>query len=194
MPRPCGPCSDARRNELDRRLLNKEITGESFRRIVDDFGYSETALRRHLAEHLTIDLVAVKAAKEEARRNAVEEAHATELDKALTEIKTEVQGSMAARLENASNFLDQLREVRSRAANLLDQAEEAQDLRAAGTFLKELREQIRLWAELEGKLASQPQVTIINSPEWVELRTVIIQALDDFPDAKKVVVDAIHDR
>ena len=47
-------------------------------------------------------------------------------------------------------------------------------------------------AELEGKISQQPQVTIINNPEWIELRTVIIQALDDFPEAKKAVVRAIH--
>jgi len=45
---------------------------------------------------------------------------------------------------------------------------------------------------LEGRLAAQPQVTIINHPEWVELRTVIIQALDDFPEAKEAVIDAIR--
>lgn len=192
MPRPCGPCSDTRRNELDRRLLNKEIIGESFRRIVDDFGYSETALRRHLSEHLTIDLVAVKTAKEEARRNAAEEAHAAELDKTLAEIKTEVKGSTASRLENAANFLDQLREVRRRAAALLDQAEAEQDLRACGTFLKELREQIRLWAELEGKLATQPQINITLNAEWIGLRTTIVTALEPYPQAREAVLRAIE--
>ena len=67
-------------------------------------------------------------------------------------------------------------------------------MKAAGTFLRELREQIRLMAELEGKISQQPQVTIINNPEWIELRTVIIQALDPYPEAKEALVNAIRGR
>jgi hypothetical protein len=58
--------------------------------------------------------------------------------------------------------------------------------------LKEFREYVRLMAELSGKLAAQPQITIINHPQWIELRTVIIEALDPYPDAKAAVVRAIR--
>jgi len=193
MPRRCGPCDDKRRNEIDRRLLNKEISGESFRRISSDFGYSEIALRRHLANHLIVDLATVKAAKDEARRKAEAEVQARETEKALAEVKTEVQIGMAERLENAANFLDQLKEVRNKAATLLELAEEAEDLRAAGTFLRELREQIRLWAELEKKMdENPPQINFTLSAEWIELRTTILYALDPFPEAKLAIVRAIR--
>ena len=89
----------------------------------------------------------------------------------------------------------QLGEVREKTLSLLDKAEAAADTRVYGApvaYLREVREQIKLLAELEGRLAAQPQVTIINHPEWVELRTVIIQALDDFPEAKEAVIDAIR--
>ena len=194
MPRPCGPCSDKRRTELDRRLLEKDLTGESFRRIVEDFGYSETALRRHLENHIAADLGDIKAIMEQARIEALEEAKTKEREDLREEVASAAKDSMAARLENAASFIDQLNEVRARAANLLDQAEASDNLRAAGVFLRELREQIRLMAELEGKISSQPQVTIINNPEWVELRTLIITALDDFPEARQAVTDAIRRR
>ncbi len=194
MPRPCGPCSDKRRTELDRRLLEKDLTGESFRRIVEDFGYSETALRRHLENHIAADLGDIKAIMEQARIEALEEAKTKEREDLREEVASAAKDSMAARLENAASFIDQLNEVRARAANLLDQAEASDNLRAAGVFLRELREQIRLMAELEGKISSQPQLTIINNPEWVELRTLIITALDDFPEARQAVTDAIRRR
>jgi len=193
MPRPCGPCGDKRRNELDRRLLEMEITGETFRGLSREFGYSEDALSRHKSNHLVIDLSeakqAIELAKVEAKEKTVEEAKSAMLEGA----KEKAMNSMSARLENAVNFLDQLREIRNRAADLLDQAESAQDMKASGVFLRELREQIRLMAELEGRLP-QAQVTIVNNPEWIELRTVIIQALDDYPDAKAAVVNAIRGR
>jgi hypothetical protein len=88
------------------------------------------------------------------------------------------------------NLLDQLQEARTRAIA-------AGDTKIYGppsSYLSEIRQQIKLWAELEGRLASQPQITIINNPEWVELRTVIVQALDPFPQAKEAVVNAIRGR
>ena len=188
MPRPCGPCQDKRRNELDRRLLEMEISGETFRGISREFGYSEDALSRHKANHLTLDLSEVKEAMETARAEALEEARQKELEKT----KAEVKETTAGRLELAKDYFDQLREVRAHAANLLDRAEASEDLKTAAVFLRELREQIRLMAELEGKLQAQPQITIINSPEWVELRTVIIQALEPYPEAREAVVHAIR--
>ena len=194
MPRPCGPCSDKRRTELDRRLLEKDLTGESFRRIAEDFGYSETALRRHLENHIAADVGDIKAIMEQAREEALEEAKTKEREDLREEVASAAKDSMAARLENAASFIDQLNEVRARAANLLDQAEASDNLRAAGVFLRELREQIRLMAELEGKISSQPQVTIINNPEWVEVRSLVINALEPFPQAKEAVVHALRSK
>lgn len=95
------------------------------------------------------------------------------------------------------NLLSQLQAARDKAIELLDMAIEAGDTKVYGppsSYLSEIRQQIKLWAELEGRISSQPQVTIINNPEWVELRTVIIQALDPYPEAKGAVVDAIRKR
>lgn len=194
MPRPCGPCGDKRRNELDRRLLEMDITGETFRSISQEFGYSEYALSRHLKKHLIVDLAAAKQSKELAQRKAIEEAQAAELEKAKSEAEVAEKESMAARLATATNYLDKLQEIQKTAAGLLDKAMKAEDLRSSASFLKELREELRLWAELEGKLAAQPQVTIINHPEWLELRTLILTALDPFPQAKEAIVNAIRGR
>jgi len=187
MPRTCGPCGDKRRNELDRRLLEMEISGETFRVISREFGYSEDALSRHKTNHLILDLSEVNQAKNEARSVTLEKVKTEE----LAQTKANVAGSMAARLDNAANHLDRLQEVRREAANLLDRAETANDLRAASVFIRELREQIRLWAELEGRLATQPTVNIALNVEWIELRTVIIRALAPFPEARRAVIDAL---
>jgi small-conductance mechanosensitive channel len=171
-----------------------ELSGESFRTISLDTGYSESALKRHKSNHLGQDVQDIRAVMQQARIEALEEAKAREKEEIKEDIVAEARETTAARLENAASFIDQLREVRDKAANLLDQAEASDDLRAAGTFLKELREQIRLMAELEGRLAAQPQITIINNPEWVEVRSLIITALDPFPQAKEAVVHAIRGR
>lgn len=96
---------------------------------------------------------------------------------------------------NGDSLLDELKKARERAYSLLDKAEAAANTKVYGApvaYLKEIREQLKFIAELEGKLSSQPQITIINHPQWIELRTVIIEALDPYPDAKAAVVRAIH--
>lgn len=96
---------------------------------------------------------------------------------------------------NGDSLLDELKKARDRTFSLLDKAEAAADTRVYGApvaYLKEIREQLKFIAELEGKISGQPQITIINNPEWVELRTVILTALDDFPDAKQRVINAIR--
>jgi hypothetical protein len=107
-------------------------------------------------------------------------------------IPTELSKAQEAKeLAQADTLLDQVRNLRQKALNLLDQAESSNDLRAAGIFLRELREQIKLLAELEGRLATQPQINILVNPQWVELRTKIIKALDSYPQAREAVVNAL---
>ncbi len=138
------------------------VRGDSIAGIARDFAVSEDALKRHFDNHVPKTLAASPSAKE-----------ITDADKLLFEIE----------------------EVKNRALRLLDKAENAQDTRVYGPpsqYLKEFREYVRLMAELSGKLAAQPQITIINHPQWIELRTVIIEALDPYPDAKAAVVRAIR--
>jgi hypothetical protein len=109
-------------------------------------------------------------------------------------IPTELSKAKEAReVAQADGLLDQVRNLRQKALNLLHQAETSNDLRAAGIFLKELREQIKLWAELEGRLATQPQINILINPQWIGLRTQIITALEPFPQAKEAVLHAIRE-
>jgi hypothetical protein len=171
-----------------------DLTGETYRSISQDYPYSKDALRRHKTNHIAAIVGDIKAIMEQARIEVLEEARQQEMEDLREEVISAAKDSMAARLENAAGFIDQLREVRDKAAGLLDQAEASQDMRAAGTFLRELREQIRLMAELEGRIASQPQITLISSPEWVEVRSLVINALEPYPEAREAVVRAIRGR
>lgn len=145
--------------------INKRlISGEPYRSIAKQFRISDSAVFRHKESH--IPEVLLKSA----------------------EIKE---------VTSADNLMAELMTARDRTYSLLDKAEAAADTKLYGApvaYLREIREQLKLMAELEGKLATQPQITIINSPEWVELRTVIIQALDGYPEAREAVVHAIRGR
>ena len=90
--------------------------------------------------------------------------------------------------------LAEVRELKARALEILEEAQSAGDLKTALLGIREARGCLELCMKAEGQLKDGPQITIINNPEWIELRTVIVQALDPFPQAKEAVVLAIRDR
>ena len=179
---------------MDRRLLEMEISGETYRVLSREFGYHVDALRRHKQSHLGQDVQDIKAIMDRARIEAIDEAEAREREAVKGDIEARAKDSTAARLEVAKDHFDQLREIRDHAADLLDRAEGSDDLKTAAVFLRELRELVRLWAELDGKISAAPQITLITSPEWVEVRSLVINALEPYPEAREAVVHAIRGR
>lgn len=147
----------------DLEEINKLLLcSDSYRAIARQFGLSKDALARHKESHIPKELL---------KSNDIQE------------------------IAKADALLVQLGEVREKTLSLLDKAEKAADTRVYGApvaYLREVREQIKLLAELEGRLASQPQITIVSSPQWIELRTLIITALEPYPEAREAVVHAIR--
>ncbi len=147
----------------DLEEINKLLLcSDSYRAIARQFGLSKDALARHKESHIPKELL---------KSNDIQE------------------------IAKADALLAQLGEVREKTLSLLDKAEKAADTRVYGApvaYLREVREQIKLLAELEGRLASQPQITIVSSPQWIELRTLIITALEPYPEAREAVVHAIR--
>ena len=148
----------------DLEEINKLLLcSDSYRDLARQFGLSKDALARHKESHIPTELL---------KSNDIQE------------------------IAKADVLLVQLEEIREKTLSLLDKAERAADTRVYGApvaYLREVREQIKLLAELEGRLASQPQITIINNPQWIVLRTQIITALEPYPEAREAVIHAIRE-
>jgi hypothetical protein len=71
-----------------------------------------------------------------------------------------------------------------KAVKILQDAEASGDLRTALNAIRTALEVVRTLAELTGELQAGPQVQIVNSPQWVELRAIILQTLEPFPEAR----------
>lgn len=97
----------------------------------------------------------------------------------------------AEEVAQADTLLEQVRELQERALDILDQAEEAGELRTALGAIREARGNLELLAKLLGELSDQPQVNILVSPEWLELRAVIVTALEPYGEARNAVLRAI---
>jgi len=191
MSRPCSICAHTERLEIDRLLLQ----GTSYRDIAGRFGLSKTAISRHKESHIGTDLRDVREVMVAAREEALSQIKAEEVETLETvkaEIITETRASVASRLALCKDHFDQLRILRERAALALETAEGAEDVKVALQAIRELKDIVRLWAELEGRLQSQPQinlqqVNIYQSPAWANVGLLLARILEPYPSLRTEV-------
>ena len=103
------------------------------------------------------------------------------------------QAQEAQEVAKADSLLAQVTELRDKALSILDKAEQAGDLRTALQGIKEARGCLELLARLQGELQEQTTVNILINPQWLSLRTVILQALEPYPEARQAVARALRE-
>ena len=103
-----------------------------------------------------------------------------------------VEASRGVEVANADDLLAKVEELRLKAMDVLTQAEEAHDHRIVLAAIDRASKQLELLAKLLGEISDAPQVNIHLHPEWIELRTVIVGALEAHPEARGAVLRAIE--
>ncbi|TFC71401.1 hypothetical protein E3O45_15115 [Cryobacterium sp. TMS1-20-1] len=125
------------------------------------WGMSKDAVRRHRASHLSKALMAVTAQRE-------------------------TGGAVKA--------IDRAEALYSKAEGLLDAAQLEGKASLSLAAIRELRGIVELLAKLTGELDERPTVQVLNvstSPEWSQLRGVLLGALGPFPEAHLAVAGAL---
>ncbi|MCG0276725.1 MAG: hypothetical protein L5655_11355, partial [Thermosediminibacteraceae bacterium] len=84
-------------------------------------------------------------------------------------------------------------DLRDRALRILEKAEQAGKLKTALDGIKEARECLELLAKLQGELAQEGTINITISPEWLEIRTIILKALEPYPEARIRLAQALKE-
>lgn len=101
-----------------------------------------------------------------------------------------------ADVHKGDTYLQLVIGLQKKALDALEMQDPMEDPKSWAMISREARGYVELMGKALDRIrdAPQTQITIINNPEWVELRTLIIGALDPFPEAKEAVVDAIRRR
>ena len=94
----------------------------------------------------------------------------------------------------ADDLLEQVRHLQTHALGILDSAEKAGDLRTALAAISQARGNLELLGKLAGEIDERPVVNLNVSPEWLELRAVIVGALEPHPAAHRAVLGALESR
>src|SRR5215213_10789700 len=92
----------------------------------------------------------------------------------------------------ADDLLEQVRNLQAHALDILERAEKTGDLRTALAAISQARGNLELLGKLAGELDERPVVNLNISPEWLELRTVIVGALEPHPAAHRAVLRALE--
>jgi hypothetical protein len=98
----------------------------------------------------------------------------------------------AEELARAGDLLEQVRHLQTHALDILERAEETGDLRTALAAISQARGNLELLGKLAGELDERPVVNLNVSPEWLELRAVIVGALEPHPAARRSVLRALE--
>ena len=105
---------------------------------------------------------------------------------------TLVKAQQAQEVAHADDLLKEVKSLQARALTILSMAEGVGDLRTALGAIREARGNLELLAKLVGQLDERPQVHLHLSPEWLELRTTIVGALEGHREAKEAVLNVLE--
>jgi hypothetical protein len=92
----------------------------------------------------------------------------------------------------AEDLLEQVRHLQAHALDILERAEKTGDLRTALAAISQARGNLELLGKLAGELDERPVVNLNVSTEWLELRAVIVGALEPHPAAHRAVLLALE--
>jgi hypothetical protein len=98
----------------------------------------------------------------------------------------------AAEVAQADDLLNQVRSLQTHVLDILERAEKAGDLRTALAAISQARGNLELLGKLAGELDERPVVNLNVSPQWLELRAVIVGALEPHPAAHTAVLRALE--
>lgn len=130
--------------------------------IAERYSLSATAVARHRDTHLAERLAAV------AERNA------------------------NADIRQALDVIGQLREINEATKDVLKVARDKENHGLALRAIDRLQQQIELQAKLIDLINDAPTINVTVSPQWIELRTTIIAALENYPEARQSVTQALQ--
>jgi hypothetical protein len=98
----------------------------------------------------------------------------------------------AEQVAHADDLLEDLKGLQGRTLTILEAAEGANQHRTALAAIREARSNLELLAKLLGELDERPTVNVLVSSEWLELRAVLVGALEPYSDARGAVLGAIE--
>jgi hypothetical protein len=98
-----------------------------------------------------------------------------------------VKASEAAKVADANDLLARVEDLWEEAVAVLEAAKGDYDHRVVLAAIDRAGRQLELLARLRGALNERPVVNILISPEWVAIRSAMMEALEPYREARVAV-------
>jgi hypothetical protein len=103
-----------------------------------------------------------------------------------------VKAKNAVEVAEADDLLSRIEALQRRTLAILESAEETGELRTALSAIKEARGNLELVGRISKELDERPTLNLYMNPEWLELRAVILGALEPHREAQEAVLRALE--
>src|SRR4051794_2215626 len=104
-----------------------------------------------------------------------------------------VKASRVGEIARADDLVDRLIALARETQAILDRAKAAEDDELALRAIARAERQLELQGKLIGQIKEGATVNITLSVEWLSIRSLIVGALDRFPEARRAVATALED-
>jgi hypothetical protein len=98
----------------------------------------------------------------------------------------------AADVAEADSLLMRIEGLYKRTEAILEAAEEGKEWGTALAAIRECRGNLELLGRVTKELESAPTFNLTLNPQWLELRALIVRAVEPFPDARESILRAIR--
>src|SRR5215212_1117024 len=97
----------------------------------------------------------------------------------------------AERAARADSLLDRIEALQSRTEEALTKAEEGENLFATFRGISEMRRNLELIGEVTKELNRTPTLNLQLNPQYIAVRTAIVQAVEPYPEAREAISQAM---
>jgi hypothetical protein len=104
-----------------------------------------------------------------------------------------VKSKKLQEMEAADSLIERIEGLYSKAIELITIAEQDKKYAPAVGAIKEARSSLELLAKISGELKTGTVVNITYSNQWVDLRRVLINVLEPYPEIATKVVEALEE-
>ncbi len=103
-----------------------------------------------------------------------------------------VKARDAVEAAEASDLLTRIEDLQNRTLDVLSAVEGTEKYAVALSAIREARSNLELIGRVTKELEAVPTVNLHLNPEWIELRALIITALEPYSEARESVLRALE--
>ena len=104
-----------------------------------------------------------------------------------------VKSKRLAEIEAADSLIDRIESLYDKAIHIMNLAEKDGKYQPAVSAIQQARASLELLAKISGELKTGTTINLTYSPQWVQLRAVLVNTLQEYPEACTKVVHALEE-